>query len=248
MQQVWYETFFRDLFVEFWKEIIPHSLTVAEVEFLERSLNLQPGSKVLDVPCGNGRHSIELARRGYRVTAVDLSDEFLDVVKRDAEAAEVAVDARHGDMRTLDLDVGQLDAAFCFCNSFGYLDAAQGVSFLKSLARGLKSSGRIAIDIGTAAESILPALKPQRWHRAGDMLMLSECRYVAEASRLDIDYTIVRGAAIETRPSTSFVFTAAQLRQMFVDAGFDVAAMNGGIAGEPFQLGSPRLVVLAARR
>jgi hypothetical protein len=105
----------------------------------------------------------------------------------------------------------------------------------------------VAIDIGTAAESILPNLRPQRWHRAGDMLMLSECRYVAEASRLDIDYTIIRGNIIETRPSTSFVFTAAQLRQIFIDAGFDIVAMNGGIADEPFQLGSPRLIVIASR-
>jgi cyclopropane fatty-acyl-phospholipid synthase-like methyltransferase len=48
--------------------------TIAEVEFLIETLELSPGASILDVRCGTGRHAIELARRGYRVTGVDLDE------------------------------------------------------------------------------------------------------------------------------------------------------------------------------
>jgi hypothetical protein len=77
--------------------------------------------------------------------------------------------------------------------------------------------------------------------------VLSEARYVAEASRLDIDYTFIYKGSVETRPASSYVFTAAELKRMLGRAGFEVTAMNGGFSGEPYQLGSGRLVIIARR-
>ncbi len=80
--------------------------------------------------------------------------------------------------------------------------------------------------------------------------MLSEPRHAAEDSRLDIDYTFIQGGIIETRPSSSYVFTVAELLRMLGRAGFASPKLSGGFAGEPFQLGSPGLVIIAqaARR
>ncbi len=117
--------------------------------------------------------------------------------------------------------------------------------FLAALARSLKPGGSIAIETGVAAESILPALRSQRWHRMGDLVVLSEPHYVTDESRLDIDYTFIRGGSIETRPASSYVFTSAELLRMLASSGFGSAKLHGGLAGEPFQLGSPRLIVTA---
>ncbi len=65
---------------------------------------------------------------------------------------------------------------------------------------------------------------------------------------MDIDYTFIQGASVETRPTSSYVFTAAELGRMFESAGFEVVALNGSVAGEPFQLGSRELVITATRR
>jgi len=56
-----------------------------------------------------------------------------------------------------------------------------------------------------------------------------------------------RSQAIETRPSSSYVFTVAELTRMLAEAGFEVLSLNGGFAGEPYELGSPRLVLTAQR-
>jgi SAM-dependent methyltransferase len=139
------------------------------------------------------------------------------------------------------------DAAFCFGNSFGYLDHVAAPAFLQAVAAALKPGGRLSIETGMAAESILPSLQPRGWFQLGDILMLSERRYVAEDSRLDIDYTFIRGNVVETRPSASYAFTVAELRRMLSGAGIEPVATLGSTAGEPYKLGSPRLILVGRK-
>jgi SAM-dependent methyltransferase len=238
----WFETFFQGPAVDFWTRAIPPALTSADVDFLEKTFDVKSGARLVDVPCGNGRHSIELARRGYRVTGIDLSEEFLTAAR-----AELDADWRKGDMRALQLEPSTFDGAFCFGNSFGYLDHVGVESFLVALAGALKPAAKLVIETGVCAESILPALVQKRWHRLGDLLVLSENRYDPWESCLNIDYTFVRGSTIETRPTASYVFTSAELRRMPEAAGFDTLSFHGGVAGEPYQSGSPRLIIIAQR-
>ena len=245
LKQQWFETFFQGPAVDFWTRAMPPALTSADVDFLERTF-AKPGARLLDVPCGNGRHSIELSRRGYRVTGIDLSDEFLTAAR-----AELDADWRKGDMRALQLEPSAFDGAFCFGNSVGYLDHAGVGSFLGALAGALKPAAKLVIETGVCAESILPALVQKRWHRLGDLMILSENRYDPWESCLHIDYTFVRGGTQWTKPETrsaaSYVFTSAELRRMLEAAGFHTLTFHAGVAGEPYQLGSPRLLIVAQR-
>ena len=242
MKTEWFETFFQGPAVDFWTRAMTPALTLVDVDFLEKTFDVKPGARLLDVPCGNGRHSIELARRGYRVTGIDLSDELLAAARAGLDA-----DWRFGDMRKLELESSAFDGAFCFGNSFGYLDHEGVEAFLSALAVALKPGARLVIETGVAAESILPTLVQKRWHRLGDLMILSENRYDAAASRLDIDYTFVREGTVETRPTSSYVFTVAEIGRMLGQAGFGVVALNGGMAGEPYAMGIPRLVITARR-
>ena len=211
LQQQWFETFFQGPAVDFWTRVMTPALTAADVDFLEKTFYVKPGARLLDVPCGNGRHSIELARRGYRLTSIDLSDEFLAAAR-----AELDADWRKGDMRALQLEPSTFDGAFCFGNSFGYLDHAGVESFLSALASSLKPGAKLVIETSMTAESILPTLVQKRWHRFGDLMILSENRYDPWESCLNIDYTFVRGSNIETRPTAHYVFTSAEIRRMLV--------------------------------
>jgi SAM-dependent methyltransferase len=244
LKHEWFETFFQGAAVDFWTRAMTPALTLADVDFLEKTFDVKPGARLLDVPCGNGRHSIELARRGYVVTGIDLSREFLAAAR-----AELDADWRFGDMRALELEGSAFEGAFCFGNSFGYLDHSGVASFLSALAAALKPGSKLVIESGVCAESILPTRVEKRWHRLGDLMILSENRYDPWESRLDIDYTFVRDGPIktelETRPASSYVFSTAELRRMLEAAGFDVRALHAGTAGEPYQLGSPRLVIVA---
>jgi SAM-dependent methyltransferase len=243
LEHKWFETFFQGPAIDFWTRAMTPALTLADVDFLEKTFDVKSGARLLDVPCGNGRHSIELARRVYRVTGIDLSQELLAAARASLDA-----DWRLGDMRALELESSAFDGAFCFGNSFGYLDPAGVAGFLSALAGALKPGARLVIETGVAAESILPTLVQKRWHRLDDLIILSENRYDAAASRLDIDYTFVRDGTIETRPASSYVFTVAEIGRMLDTAGFGEIVLYGGMAGEPYQLGSPRLIITAKRR
>src|SRR5574341_1288968 len=73
----WFETFFHGVTLDLWRQAIPPEHTKAEAEFLIKMLACAPGARVLDVPCGNGRLSFELAKRGLSVTGVDIAEEFI---------------------------------------------------------------------------------------------------------------------------------------------------------------------------
>jgi hypothetical protein len=77
--------------------------------------------------------------------------------------------------------------------------------------------------------------------------VLSEVRYRAELSRLDIDYTFIQRAEADTRQALSYVLTVSEIRRMLEDAGFGGMALLGSVQGEPYQLGTPRLIVLAEK-
>jgi hypothetical protein len=99
-----------------------------------------------------------------------------------------------------------------------------------------------------AAESILPGLVKNRWYRAGDIFMLSENQYHPEQGRLDIQYTFIHGGEVEVRPSSSFTFTVAEICRMHQEACLETIELLGSTGGEPYQLGSPRLILVSQRR
>jgi SAM-dependent methyltransferase len=244
MQTNWQETFFRGVALDAWRRAVTPEMTSADVSFLERALAVKTGAALLDAPCGNGRHSIELAGRGYKMTGLDLSEEFLEEA---GTAVPQAVRWVRGDMRDITWD-SEFDGAFCFGNSFGYFNREEALRFLSAVARALKPGARFAVETGMVAESILPSLLRTRWHRLGDLLMLSENRYDPSESRLDIDYTFVRGGEVETRPTSSYVFTTGELCRMHADAGLQPLELLGSLNAEPYQMGSPRLLLVSAKK
>src|SRR5690349_16469865 len=135
MESKWYEQFFHGLAVELWRKAMPQAQTLDEVDFLVNVLNLQRSARILDVPCGLGRHSIELGKRGHQMTSVDLSPESLVEAKRNAAEAGVLIDWVHADMSDLKNACSQkrFDGAFCFGNSFGYMEHERTIDFLRGI-------------------------------------------------------------------------------------------------------------------
>src|SRR5438034_7712352 len=115
----WWQTFFSGMMVEFWLRCTTEEQTQQEADFIQQTLQVAPPARLLDVPCGGGRHSLALAARGFQMTAVDISSEFLARAKSAAANKSLKVDWHQADMRELPWR-DEFDGAYCFGNSFGY--------------------------------------------------------------------------------------------------------------------------------
>lgn len=123
--------------------------TVPEVDFAAATLGLGEGSRVLDIGCGKGRHSLALARRGCEVVGVDFVEKFIEEARRDAEASGVAgTHFVHGDAREENLGEGSFDAAICLYDAVGtYADQRRNQQLVDSIRRHLKPGGRALVSV-----------------------------------------------------------------------------------------------------
>ena len=256
----WFETFFHGVTLDLWRKAIPPKQTTAEAEFLIDHLNCDAGARVLDVPCGNGRLSFELTKRGLRVTGVDISEEFIEEARAiQSQSGPPATPTGRGsdsstrvefiliDMRHLE-DQAIYDGAYCFGNSFAFLEHAEMEKFLRAIARALKPGARFVIETGMAAESVLPELEEQSSHQMGDLAITMKERYIAAESCIDSEYIFERDGQTESRLAREWIYTVAEIRRMLESAGFSVLDLYGSLKCKPYKLGSRELFIVSEAR
>lgn len=242
----WYQSFFSGVVLDMWRNVVTPEMTAAEADVIPRYLQLDPGSRLLDVPCGNGRLAIELAARGYYTAGVDLAEESIEEGKHAAEARGVMVDLRQGDMRDLG-EMGMFDGVFCWGNSFGYLEEDGNLGFLFAAATVLVPGGKLLLEFGTLAETILPGLQPRNWYQVGDVLMAISNGYDIQRGRLITEYTFVKDGNVETRVGAQQVYLFRELRGYLQTAGFDQVEAYS-YDGKPLQLAGQQRAIVVARK
>ena len=243
----WWQTFFSGLFVESWLMATTADQTRQEADFIREALGVTAPAKLLDVPCGGGRHSLALAGLGYDMTGVDISTAFLTAARSQPvpKAGKIAWEER--EMRDLPWPAG-FDGGYSMGNSFGYLDDEGNAAFLKSVAAALKPGAHFVLETGYVMETLLPVFQEQGSYPVGDSLMQSQRRYDPTESRLYVDYTLSRGAETEKRSMSARIYSYRELIRLFEEAGFVEVQGYGSLAREPFRLGSSRLLVVATKR
>lgn len=117
--------------------------TRQEVDHLVATMELAPGQRILDVGCGPGRHAHELARRGFTVHGIDISERFVELARRDAPAGATF---ERADARTLAY-TDEFDAVICLCQgAFGMMTANEGdEAVLAGMARALRRGGGLGL-------------------------------------------------------------------------------------------------------
>lgn len=138
----WYESLFENYARKYDKECFVQG-TAGECDFIEQEINGDKSLKIIDIGCGTGRHSIELTKRGYHVTGVDLSENQIKRAREKAQEAGLTIDFQIQDARNL-LFGGEFDLAIMLCEGGFSLMETDEMNFeiLKNAAKALKSKGK----------------------------------------------------------------------------------------------------------
>ncbi|MGH7574693.1 MAG: methyltransferase domain-containing protein [Longimicrobiales bacterium] len=108
--ELWWKDFFRGPWEQVQLPGYPEQRTTAEVAFMIGALELRSGARILDVPCGEGRHAIGLAQRGFDVVGIDFNEKAIAIAKQHITKAKLDVSFVVGDMRELDVLIGLIAA------------------------------------------------------------------------------------------------------------------------------------------
>jgi len=149
----WYEMLFENYAKKYDAQCYVQG-TLGEVDFIEKELQFDKAKTILDIGCGTGRHSIELAKRGYKVTGVDLSQSQLQRAREKAREANVKVEFVQKDARNLQFD-NCFDTAIMLCEGGFSLMETDDMNFeiLRSASKALKEKSKF---IFTTLNALLP--------------------------------------------------------------------------------------------
>ncbi len=139
----WYESLFENYAKKYDKECFVQG-TVGECDFIEQEINRDKSLKIIDIGCGTGRHAIELAKRGYDVTGIDLSESQLKRAKEKAKEQGVEIDFQKQNARNLSFS-SEFDIVIMLCEGGFSLMETDEMNFkiLKNVTKALKDDGKL---------------------------------------------------------------------------------------------------------
>lgn len=240
---------------------IPSHLTEQQVVAIPRLLHLKPGAKILDVGCGSGRHSIGLAKAGYKVTGIDASAHLIRLAQGDAKKIALPNSPHFLQKNILTLKISNAFDGVISILSFGFSKHEEDhVMILKNTARALKKNGRMLLAT-VYLPQIAKILEKTGTHKGTTIFAHPNTRSlgngVTETKQVFFDLetmmhtvttTLSRGKKILGREESSVrVFTVPEIKRLFEASGLKIEELYGDFDGEKLTAQSKRLVIVAKK-
>jgi ubiquinone/menaquinone biosynthesis C-methylase UbiE len=218
-----------------------------EVEDIIALLSLQPGASVLDLPCGWGRHAIEFAKRGFQVTAVDRTREYVNRARESAREANVSsIEFHQADMRHFSRPES-FDLALCMFTSIGYFDTRdEERAALSNYHRNLKPGGTLIMEL-LGKEGLARQFRPRWWTDDNGVLVLAEVELLDAWTKVRNKWTLITGTERRTFEFTHWLYSAAELRQLLADAGFVSCEFYTDLKKTPYDHNAHRMTCIARK-
>lgn len=240
--------FYGDGYIAEHSIVLSAEQTQREARFLARRMHLRRGSRVLDLACGYGRHTVALARRGLAMTGLDLNSFLLNAAKADAKRANVEVRWVKHDMRAIPFE-NEFHAVLSLFTSFGSLNTdAEHQEVVNQVAKALRRGGRFVLDVMNR-DRAMRTYQTRVWREAGNGLtILSELRFDFVRGRNHEHRTRVwKTGKREEFDITVRMFTLPELIAMCERAGLCYEASYGDYTGKPVSLTSDRYILITRR-
>lgn len=212
---------------------------------ITNNISLNTGSKVLDLACGAGRHSILFAKNGFDVTAVDISDNLLEVAKKSAVELGLKISFVKSDLRKLCLDE-KFNLIINLFTSFGYFESdEENRKVIKTAAEHLAGNGYFVLDYFNITY-LKNNLIPISYDKIENGIIKQE--RVLEKDRIIKKITITKSGIEKIYHESVRTFTKAELAAFFEEHGLKIQIIFGDYLGNKFTEDfSPRIIIIAKK-
>jgi SAM-dependent methyltransferase len=246
VERDWYRTYFREPYGEIYADYLlsPH-VTGEEADFARKALGFGRGDRVLDCPCGYGRH-MEWYWPGLPdIVGMDLEE---DCLRRGVEALPGGRFVR-GDMRALPFRTGGFDAALNLFNSFGYFSREENLAVAREFARVLRPGGGLMIDVANPAPLIdVVEEQPRTQQSIGELLVSEDWHFDAETSVLANRTRFELSAERTERSYEVILYDREGLSDLLTGVGLRVERVYGEFTGEEFDPRESTRIIVVARK
>jgi len=239
--------FFDGYYKDIWRSLIPEGLTVAEVDFLVNRADLKPGSKVLDLMCGYGRHALALGRKEIQVIAVDNLIEYVKEVTEIAEKETLPVTCIHADV--IEYEPAEVfDLAICLGNNLSFFDKEETGKFFSMIGSHTKKGGLFIANSWTIAEIVFKNFNSKTWSEINGLKYLVESGIFFNPTRMETQTTIIPpGRPEEKKKAIDYIYSVNEFGKALEDAGFSLRDMWSIPGKKKFAFGEPRIYVVAEK-
>lgn len=216
----------------------------AVVDGLERLASLAPHSRVLDLCCGMGRISVELARRDHDVCGVDLCQSYLDAAREYAGAVDLEL--IHEDARRF-VRPASFDLAVNLYTSFGYFeDPADDALVIRNLAQSLAPGGRFIIEI-LGKETAVRDFSPGESFSRGGFEVETHFEVVDAWAGLRNTWQLEREGEFFERSFVQRLYSGTEMRRLLLENGFEGVELFGDWDGRPYDQNARVLIARAQK-
>jgi len=240
----WIDEFFGPELASFHREI-SLSITQKQIDFVLDKTGARKGARVLDVCCGFGRHSLELARRGFEVVGIDRNEAYLAEARRLAKQENLTAEFVQMDMRELSFERG-FDLAINLWTSFGYYDDATNASILKRIRACLVTGAKFLIELDNR-DWYVRHFSPRVWlPQQEGVIVLQDREFDIEASVHRMVWTFIKDGRVTTRVLYNVrYYSCHELVALLKNAGFTDIEVLPDMRGKPFTFDSPAMRIMA---
>jgi SAM-dependent methyltransferase len=234
-----------------WKEVpaVADAITrLANFDFYGETSKPQidPNPKVLDLCCGFGRISAELARRGFSVTGVDITESYLQTAKEEADHENLNIEYIKADAREF-VRKDFFDLAVNMYISFGYFEKPEDdLLLVRNAYESLKSGGSFIIETLGKEIAVRDFVEREWFERAGFMV-LTEYESLDSWTLLKNRWILVKDGKKIERVFSQRLYSASELRSLLLEAGFSKVDIFGDWDESPYDRRAAKLIVIGRK-
>ena len=243
----WHED---DEFWEMWGPIMFSQQRLAnspaEVKNIVSLLDIKPQAHVLDLGCGVGRHSLELARQGFRVTGVDRTHRYLEQATEKATQEGLNIEFIQDDMRTF-CRPDTYDTVINMFTSFSYFeDPEEDRQVVANVFRSLKSGGSFLLETH-GKETLARIFLERNWEEINGVFVLYERKPTRNWGWMENRWIMFKDNRRIEHKVSHRLYSATELATLLADCGFTQVNTYGDLSGNPYDHTARRLVLVAKK-